>query len=221
MADLPYSFEPATGYNKYKVTSILRDYLGMLMEQPENKETIEQILTLIDGYTNQLRTLRQTNRLETTKEVYKAIDGFFEKAPAENKKAIQCKSGCTACCFIELDISEDEAALIVNYCRENDIEIDREYLIKQVATGRRSYSDLSRCIFLKDNLCSIYAVRPAACRKHWVNSDPGLCDFSKNIINKVDSYFNIDVEILASALLNVDETGPLEIALLNKLDKTG
>src|SRR5450432_3672510 len=110
MPELPYSFEPAPGYNEYKVTGALRDYLGMLMEQPESRETIEQILKLIDGYTDQLRKLRTKNQVDTTKEVYKAIDGFFDAAPEENKKEIQCKTGCTACCFIEIDVSGDEAA---------------------------------------------------------------------------------------------------------------
>ena len=49
MADLPYSFDPAPGYNKYKATAMLRDYQGMLMEQPENRDTIDQILSLIKG----------------------------------------------------------------------------------------------------------------------------------------------------------------------------
>jgi len=220
MADLPYSFEPAPGLTNYKVTSLLKDYLGMLMEQPESKETIDQVFNLINGYIVQLRNLRIKNREETTKEVYKAIDGFFDASPEENKKDIQCKTGCTACCFIEIDVSRDEAAVIINYCRENGIEIDRDYLTKQAGLGRKTYSEISRCIFLKENLCSIYPVRPVACRKHWVNTDPALCDFSKNIINRVGGYFDINTEILASALLNVDETSPLEKALLSELDKT-
>ena len=220
MADLPYSFEPVPGYDNYKVTVMLRDYLGMLMEQPENKETIDQILNLINGYIVQLRNLRIQNRGETTKEVLKAIDGFFAAAPEENKKEIQCKTGCTACCFIDIDVSGDEAAVIIDYCRENGIEIDRDYLTKQAAVGRKIYSDLSRCVFLKDNLCSIYPVRPIACRKHWVKTDPTLCDFSKNIINQVGGYFDVNTEILASAVLNVDETGPFEKMLLDEMDKT-
>jgi Putative zinc- or iron-chelating domain len=220
MADLPYRFEPATGYVEYKVTSLLKDYLAMLMEKPENRETIEQILKLINGYTDQLRKIRAQNRFETIKEVYKAIDGFFTAAPAESKKEIQCKTGCTACCFIDVDVIADEAAVIINYCKENGIEIDREYLTKQAAAGRKSYSSLSRCVFLKDNLCSIYPVRPVACRKHWVKTDPALCDFSKNIINQVGGYFDVNTEILASAILNVDEAGPFEKVLLDELDKT-
>lgn len=220
MADLPYSFEPAPGLVEYKVSAMLRDYLGLLMENPENQETIEQIFKLVNGYTDQLRNLRIQNRIEATKEVHKTIDGFFNATPEENKKEIQCKAGCTACCFIDIDVSGDEAAVIINYCRENGIEIDREYLTKQAAVGRKSYSELSRCVFLKENLCSIYPVRPIACRKHWVKTDPVLCDFSKNIINQVGGYFDINTEILASAMLNVDETGPFEKELLSELDKT-
>ena len=219
MADLPYSFEPAPGYVKYKVTAMLRDYLGMLMEDPGNRETIDQVLTRINDYTDQLRQLRIKNRVETTKAVYKAIDDFFTHAPEEDKKEIKCRTGCTACCFIDVDVSGDEAATIIAYCRENGIEMDKEYLTKQAAVGRKSYSDLSRCVFLKDNLCSIYPVRPIACRKHWVKTDPALCDFSKNIINQVGGYFNVNTEILASALLNAEEVAPFEKALLNEIDK--
>ena len=220
MADLPFSFEPTPGYDAYKVSSLLKDYLGMLMEQPENRETIDQILSLINGYTVQLKNLRIQNRLQATREVYKAIDGFFDAAAVENKKEIQCKAGCTFCCFIEIDVCGDEAAVIVDHCRENSIDIDREYLKEQAAVGRKTFSALSKCVFLKDNLCSIYSVRPIACRKHWVKTDPALCDFSNNTVNPVGGYFDINTEILASAVLNVDETGPLEKMLLGELDKT-
>jgi Putative zinc- or iron-chelating domain len=219
MADLPYSFEPAPGYSKYKVTAMLKNYLGVLMEQPENRETIDQILNLINGYIVQLKKLRTQNQVEATKQVYKAIDNFLLKAPEENKKEIQCKAGCTACCFIDVDVSGDEAAAIIHYCRENKMEIDKEYLTKQAAVGRKTYSALSRCVFLKDNLCSIYSVRPIACRKHWVKSDPALCDFSKNIVNQVNGYFDVNTEILASALLTVDEAGPFEKVLLSEMEK--
>ncbi len=220
MEPLPYGFEPVSGYHNYTVTSMLKDYLGMLMENPDNRETIEQIIKLIEGYTVQLRNLRLQNKAAATKEVFKAIDNFFLKAPEENKKEIQCKSGCTACCFIDVDISGDEAVVIIDYCRENNMEINRDYLTKQAAVGRKSYSDLSRCVFLKDNLCSIYPVRPIACRKHWVKTDPALCDFSKNIINQVGGYFDVNTEILASAILNVEENGPFEKMLLNGMDNT-
>ena len=55
MSDLPYSLEPVPGYNAYKVTSMLKDYLALQMEEPENRETIDHILKLIDGYIVQLK----------------------------------------------------------------------------------------------------------------------------------------------------------------------
>src|SRR5712671_750106 len=143
MADPLYSFEPAPGYIQYKVTTMLKDYLGMLMEQPENRETIDQILNLINGYIIQLKKLRTQNQVGATEQVYKAIDDFLIKAPEESKKEIKCKAGCTACCFIDVDVSGDEAATIINYCKENNISIDKEYLTKQAAVGRKSYSELS------------------------------------------------------------------------------
>ena len=97
MTTLPYRFEPLPGYDQYKITSMLKDYLSILMENEENQETIEQVLKLINGYTDQLRKLRIQNRVETIKEVYRAIDNFFTAAPDENKNEIQCKAGCTAC----------------------------------------------------------------------------------------------------------------------------
>ena len=54
MTDLPYRLEPASGYDEYKVTSLLKDYLASLMENSENQETIDQILNLINGYKYQL-----------------------------------------------------------------------------------------------------------------------------------------------------------------------
>jgi len=224
MPDLPHRLEPASGYHEYKVTSLLRDYLASLLEHADNRAAIDEILNLINSYRYQLGKFRNRDRIGTIKEVYKAIDKYFENAPEENKKGIQCKTGCTACCFIDVDISEDEAAIILNYCNENGIEIDKEYLEKQAAVGRKKYSELSRCVFLKeDNLCSIYPVRPIACRKHWVKTDPSLCDFSKNIANPVGRYFDINTEILASALLNVENTGTFEKMMLDELkkDETG
>jgi len=219
MTGLPYSFEPVPDYRKYTVTSQLKDYLGMLMEQAESRETIEQILSLIDGYVHQLTTLSIQNRVETIKEIYKSIDRFFDTAADENKKEIKCKTGCTACCFIDVDITGDEAAVIINYCNENGIRIDRAYLESQAITGRKTYSGLSRCVFLKDNLCSIYPVRPVACRKHWVKTDPALCDFSENVINQVGGYFDVNTEILASALLNIAGSGPFEKMMISELEK--
>ncbi len=218
MAALPYSLEPTPGYHAYKVTAMLRDYLALQLNEPGSQEKIDQILKLMDDYIVQLKTLGAQNHISTTTQVYEAIDGFFVNTPEEGKKEIKCKAGCTGCCYIDVDISELEAAVIIDHCLKNDIVIDKAYLAQQAAAGRKSYSALSRCVFLKDNFCTIYTVRPIACRKHWVMTDPQLCDFSKNITNQVGGFFNINTEIMASAMLNVSEVMPFEKALLHMLE---
>ena len=66
MEDLPYSFEPSPGYQTYKVTSMLKDYLTLLMEETGNQQTIDQILKLIKDYVLQLKNLTAQNINTTT-----------------------------------------------------------------------------------------------------------------------------------------------------------
>jgi hypothetical protein len=66
MAALPYRFEPFPGYDQYKITSMLKDYLGILMEHPEKQETIEQILKLINGYRDQLKNTKPGRNNQTS-----------------------------------------------------------------------------------------------------------------------------------------------------------
>lgn len=219
MSEIPYSSEPSPGLTKYNVTAVLKDYLEQLENNPEKDAHIREVFNRINDYTNQLKQISAINAAGTVQEVNNAIDNFFESAPVENKNDISCKAGCTACCYIELDVSGLEAALIVEYCKENSIAIDREYLKKQAANGRSSYSEVSRCEFLKEDLCSIYPVRPVACRKHFVKTDPILCNSAKNLSSTIAKYFDINTEILASALLNADEPKKFGKAILEQLNR--
>lgn len=214
MEPLPHRFDETPGDRSWTMTSLLKDFLESLTQDPDDQKYKELLLQQLTNYTNQLRQLRTIDQAETTREVYRAIDYFFKKAPDEVKDTIRCKTGCTACCFIELDVSGDEAFTILSYCRENNIPVDREYLEKQTLAGRKKYSAISRCVFLQDNLCQVYPVRPAACRKHWVHSDPAWCDTSRETENRVHHFFEVNSEILASAVLHTGETGSLEHMLL-------
>ena len=214
MPALPYRFTPTSGYDEYKISTLLKDYMESLPDNAGSLETKENIVSLINGYSEQLSKFSEQNKIATTREVYRVIDHFFEEAPQDMKKEIQCKAGCTACCYIEIDVTENESETILEYCRENKINADRDYLEKQAEIGRESFSAYSRCVFLEENLCQVYPVRPVACRKHFVMSDPSLCDFSENRVNQVAKYFDINTEILASAFLHTARSRPFAKALL-------
>jgi len=137
---------------------------------------------------------------------------------------VKCRVGCNHCCKINVDISNGEADLIVSYCRENGIKINRQYLEAQrnLTIKTRSKSKQCNCIFLSDKgTCKIYEVRPLNCRKYFVQSDPALCDPAKHRKGIVDVNFQADTEILASAYKSTGApVGLMANMILHSMDKT-
>lgn len=212
-----YSTEPVPGSRQYKLSAMLQHYLGMLISHAPAE--IETILQKVDYYSNQFAQLKQQN-INPAGAGHKALDDLYEMIPAENKNQVSCTKGCTGCCYIDLHITVDEAAHIIDYCREQGISIDKDYLNLQAQTGRKEFSAHSKCVFLEEGLCSIYPARPAACRKHFVKSDPKLCDSSLNTSAPVDTFFDLHSEIVASAMMNVAETDAIEKMLLLVLNRS-
>jgi len=96
-----------------------------------------------------------------------------------------CKAGCGFCCYQQVLMTTGESLLIKTFLKDNpDTKVDGERmkLHKSWAQNDRGsawdhpkISDKA-CPFLHDNLCSIYPVRPFACRNHRSIDDPKLCD---------------------------------------------
>lgn len=95
-----------------------------------------------------------------------------------------CKKGCDHCCHQYTVASLLEAVSIAEHIRgtwtpeeisglKKDIESDIALL--QTMTRASYFGRAHPCLFLEDHTCSIYPVRPAACRHYMVVSDPNLC----------------------------------------------
>lgn len=216
MLESSYSTEPITGHRQYKLSAMLQHYLSTQIKN--SPEEINSILEKVDYYSSQLQALKSQG-VNIARTGIKALEDLHNLIPAENKESIKCKMGCTACCYIDLHISADEALLIIEYCEKNNIEINLGYLQAQANKTRKEFSEVSGCVFLKNNLCMVYEVRPAACRKHFVNSDPAFCDSSKTQDRYPDTFFDLHTEIFASAILNISETNSIEIVLLDQISK--
>jgi Fe-S-cluster containining protein len=210
---------PRSDKFRYKLSGMLKDYLDRLSTDPNAEDHLKNILRTINNYSAQLANAGRQSRALAAKTAHDTIEKIILTAPEEDKKDIRCKAGCTACCFVDASITSEEATLIVEYCHKNNIAIDWDYLIKQVARGRKDFSELSKCVFLENDLCGIYEVRPSTCRKHFVLSDPALCDSSKNKDIPLDTYFNLQSEMVTSALMNLSTTGPIEKMLLDELGR--
>lgn len=80
----------------------------------------------------------------------------------------ECKPGCASCCHARVEVSDPEALHIAGEVRQWP-EPERLALIARLRAKSMdegvSLRDRLPCAFLREGLCSIYAVRPAVCRK--------------------------------------------------------
>jgi len=123
---------------------------------------------------------------------------------APRAKDVQCRKGCAACCHLNVDITPQEAELLVAWMREQGIEIDRQRLERQAEKTGATWNDLShedqRCVFLgEDRNCTVYEHRPGACRKYLVVTPPKFCDSQKYPGHDVGILFDIEAELMHAA----------------------
>lgn len=92
-----------------------------------------------------------------------------------DQNLFSCSKGCSACCHIDVQITELEA----NYI---NLKSGKGFRNKVMTINNRT-----PCPFLDNDICTIYKYRPLACRKHFTNADPSLCENPKS---KVPLFFN-------------------------------
>lgn len=195
------------GYKPVPVTSLLGE--GVKKMEPERRNAV---LDAVLFYASQVKkgldegaTIREA--LEAVWEFIRIRQEEHEQWLLENKNdlRISCKPGCSNCCRMNVDVTSAEVSVILDYLREKEIDLDTDYLKKQLAGGEDYHLNPNpRCTFLgSDNLCTVYEVRPVACRKYRVFSDPDLCNLQKHGTSKVATEFLLDNESLASAMMNL------------------
>lgn len=86
------------------------------------------------------------------------IDGFFARVEERHGGDMQCRTGCSDCCHVQLTITHVEADAI------------RAEVVAWPAEQRRALADRGEhCAALDANgRCRIYAARPVVCRSHGV-----------------------------------------------------
>lgn len=122
---------------------------------------------------------------------------------------ISCRRGCTGCCHYEVEITQNEAAILREIVLSG-MAIDRKRLALQASRERKSTewrrfgSRDNRCVFLsEDGACGIYEDRPSICRKHVVTTPATACATEGASVAPVQVLL---AEILLSAELSIDGT---------------
>lgn len=159
------------------------------------------------------------------------VHRFIDQLIAEEKQKgasdwnqMTCKRGCSACCHKTVILTVDEADLLIEFCKDEGMQIDVEHLKRQV--GFQGTPDqwfdqdrsISKCVFLKDNECSVYEHRPTACRKFFVISDPAKCGGKSG--NEILALIGLNIELAAAGAMDIDHSrvGDLPDVLLKRLE---
>lgn len=87
-------------------------------------------------------------------ELRNEIDKLSEELAKGHEKHMKCKKGCDMCCM-DYSIFPIEFYFILNDFRGQKIEFE---------SGKKSKENI--CVFLKNQVCSVYDQRPIICRTH-------------------------------------------------------
>ena len=84
-----------------------------------------------------LKVLKEINycqnqmKISASKRLHKIIDKNIERSQIAEKSS--CKKGCSHCCHQHVAITEGEALLLLDTCKQKGIEIDKDRLKKQAS----------------------------------------------------------------------------------------
>ena len=95
-------------------------------------------------------------------ELTRKVDAFFARVAERHGDDMQCATGCSDCCHVQLTITGVEADAIRAHVAA--WPADRRRGLAELATD-----DAGRCAALDDaGRCRIYEARPLVCRSHGV-----------------------------------------------------
>lgn len=108
-----------------------------------------------DAFPKKLRALN-ASASSKLRQVYALVDELSAAAGPY----VACVKGCAACCHMNVTITELEAKAIARATGRSSVQLKKSH-----PHELGEFSGIP-CPFLRDSICSIYADRPYACRKH-------------------------------------------------------
>lgn len=183
-------------------------------------------LKLVERYRQLYNFINKSspNKLALAVTIHEQIDDFskdFFENPLQDKPS--CNKGCSFCCYNFISVSKSEAKLLAHSIKDKNLSIDKtQLLIQSRHTDEHRWSKLEykdrRCVFLKNNECSVYENRPASCRNYFVTSNPESCNTGANRTHEIKLVWDMEGEALAEALREKEGSGALPIMLLEQLN---
>jgi len=163
---------------------------------------------------------RSAEGIRKSERVSDAIDKDIKRNP-KSARTIFCSKGCSHCCKVPVNISDEEAESLVKHCEEIAFKIDTELLKRQANAGADRWRQLKKedqsCVFLNrsSGVCEVYVHRPNSCRQTLVRNTNEYCLPSTK--READIFNSPYGAILTTASKNVGGNGLLPKALLNQI----
>jgi len=185
---------------------------------------VEKISKDVKKYINTLKPYLLQNPKATMIIINELIDKSIKEDKVRYEANIKCdKCNKGDCCYINVDITFPEAQLISQWIgtisslplflgeeawKRLNIQAD---LLEKLPTSLSTADEFiklplehRKCIFLKNERCSIYEVRPVKCRSYFINKN-GNCD-KETPENITSMWCSIESEKIITALLTFNKS---------------
>jgi Fe-S-cluster containining protein len=169
------------------------------------------------------QVLRQSQGADDTvafiAQLHRGLDTVAEQARTTGPQPA-CQAGCAHCCHLRVEATEPEVFHIAKHLRAQPAEALADALSalhRHVATAALNPTNPARqaCSFLVDDRCSIYPVRPAACRKAHSLSAPHCAEQSHTIPQNLRLLVDAEALMAGTALAYRDQPLPASAHELN------
>jgi uncharacterized protein len=135
-----------------------------------------EIATLVQSQEKQLGKKLSTNRnkifaINAIRTLHEQIDLLTEKVIKKPGLHFDCKAGCSYCCSLRVAAVPAEILLIARHLKQLSPEAQNEIIARlkihaEAARGVVMEDHFLPCPMLANGRCTIYALRPAMCRKY-------------------------------------------------------
>ncbi len=143
------------------------DALLSTKEQAEYFAAVEKVQNTVASHLR--ANPNKTFAIAFVSNLQRGVDSIAQAAINQGEH-FDCKAGCSHCCSVHVEALEPEIFQIAHELKklppaEITLLIERLQQHAIMTKGVSVQDHHILCPLLKDNLCSIYSVRPAVCRK--------------------------------------------------------
>jgi Fe-S-cluster containining protein len=165
------------------------------------------MMTPVDRLLQKLRSAKKADGyIAAHQEYMQEADANAREFVAQNQINLACRDGCSFCCHQKVRARAQEIFSIAHYIQSEFSKEEQTRLISRLKKNVAALAGLSEiehsrknvaCPLLDDSRCSVYSVRPGACRTYH-SLDVKSCEYSYSHPGDVQEKRPVDVRLEAA-----------------------